>query len=287
MTDTNIGDKSVTETKIKLRENTSLIQSNEYTDLPAEAVVPEIEPSLNSGSKLEVQSRSENKFTEYQTETRVNAANNQTESSKSQWRSPETLKKILADPEAPEDDWLAASHELEQHEKIHGNVNAPGRNAARRNLTIAAFLAMLSLGLWGISQILADSVLSHPGSAILQTAPTTTPPVPPPPAAADSDWVQDDVDFGPFMTAMQSRIKREWYPPKQNRYDHIVVKFNVDRNGSVRGLHMITQSKSERANKEALDAVRRASPFAHLPNGAPQDVDIEFTFDYNTFQKSQ
>lgn len=32
-----------------------------------------------------------------------------------------------------------------------------------------------------------------------------------------------------------------------------------------------------------MTAMQNASPFAALPDGAPADVDIEFTFDYNVF----
>lgn len=38
------------------------------------------------------------------------------------------------------------------------------------------------------------------------------------------------------------------------------------------------------ADQAALKAVNLASPFRALPKGAPSDVDIQFTFQYNVFK---
>jgi TonB family protein len=37
------------------------------------------------------------------------------------------------------------------------------------------------------------------------------------------------------------------------------------------------------ADTAALSAAQDAAPFAPLPSGAPENVDIQFTFDYNVF----
>jgi TonB family protein len=48
-------------------------------------------------------------------------------------------------------------------------------------------------------------------------------------------------------------------------------------------LRLVTSSGVAIADKAALQAVENAAPFRTLPPGASDDVDIQFTFDYNVF----
>lgn len=92
-----------------------------------------------------------------------------------------------------------------------------------------------------------------------------------------------DVDFGPYMADLQRRIKRAWFPPKGNESKRVKVVFKVHRDGQMTNLRMVTSSGLTIADAAALKAVENAAPFRPLPSGAPDDVDIEFTFDYNVF----
>jgi len=92
-----------------------------------------------------------------------------------------------------------------------------------------------------------------------------------------------DVDFGPYMADLQRRIKRAWFPPKGNESKRVKVVFKVHRDGQMTNLRMVTSSGLTIADQAALKAVENAAPFRPLPAGAPDDVDIEFTFDYNVF----
>lgn len=38
-----------------------------------------------------------------------------------------------------------------------------------------------------------------------------------------------DVDFGPYMAALQKKIKRHWFPPKRNASKHVVAIFQINR----------------------------------------------------------
>lgn len=96
-----------------------------------------------------------------------------------------------------------------------------------------------------------------------------------------------DIDFGPYMSALQRKIKLAWKPPRGTESNRIVVTFSVGKNGQLVGLRLVGPSGSAAANQAALNAVRNASPFAPLPPGAPDAVDIEFTFDYNVFRRSR
>ncbi len=95
-----------------------------------------------------------------------------------------------------------------------------------------------------------------------------------------------DVDYSAYMAALQRRIKRNWYPPKCPDSKKITVRFNIMRDGSLRNLKLVNSSGVSINDQAALKAVSNAAPFAPLPEGSPEDVDIEFKFDYNVFSNS-
>ncbi len=94
---------------------------------------------------------------------------------------------------------------------------------------------------------------------------------------------QKDVDFGPYMADLQRRIKRAWFPPKGQESRRVVVIFKIHSDGSLSHLRLDHTSGMAIADNAALKAVENAAPFRPLPAGAPTDVDIQFTFDYNVF----
>lgn len=94
-----------------------------------------------------------------------------------------------------------------------------------------------------------------------------------------------DVNFGPYMSSLQRKIKLAWKPPRGTESNRIVVVFTVNRSGQMQNAQLSQSSSSQAANAAALDAVRRAAPFNPLPPGSPPEIEIEFTFDYNVFQK--
>ncbi len=99
----------------------------------------------------------------------------------------------------------------------------------------------------------------------------------------DAIKARKDVDFGPYMAELQRRIKRVWFPPKIARSKRVQVIFKVHRNGEMTNLRLANSSGLTAADEAALKAIEAAAPFHPLPAGAPADVDIEFTFDYNVF----
>ncbi len=94
---------------------------------------------------------------------------------------------------------------------------------------------------------------------------------------------QADVDFGPYMADLQRRIKRAWFPPKGHEDKRVVVVFKVHRGGEMSHLRLDHSSGVSVADQAALDAVQKVGTFRSLPAGAPDDVDIQYTFDYNLF----
>ncbi len=92
-----------------------------------------------------------------------------------------------------------------------------------------------------------------------------------------------DVDFSVYMAELQRKIKRCWYPPHGPQSRKVKVMFKIHSGGQLSNLR-ISQSAGVAADDQAaLKAVDAAAPFKNLPAGAPENVDIEFTFDYNVF----
>jgi TonB family protein len=94
----------------------------------------------------------------------------------------------------------------------------------------------------------------------------------------------DDVDFGPYMAALQRQIKHQWSPPKSEESKKVVVQFKLSAEGEASHLQLTQSSGNAESDRKALEAVTKASPYAHLPSGVPDSVDIQFTFDYNVFR---
>lgn len=92
-----------------------------------------------------------------------------------------------------------------------------------------------------------------------------------------------DVDFTRYMADLQRRIKKQWFPPKDMQSRRVKVMFKIHSSGSLSNLRLVEGTGYPLADQAALTAVQNASPFMSLPNGAPDNVDIEFTFDYNVF----
>lgn len=108
-----------------------------------------------------------------------------------------------------------------------------------------------------------------------------------PPTSGPSVSAQADVDFGPYMADLQRRIMRAWFPTKGEESKRVVVVFKIHRGGELSHLRLDRSSGTTIADQAGLKAIVNAAPFRPLPDGAPEDVDIQFTFDYNVFGGGQ
>lgn len=95
--------------------------------------------------------------------------------------------------------------------------------------------------------------------------------------------VQPPVDFGPYMQDLQRRIKKHWEPPRGQETRRVQIIFKIHADGKMSNLRISRSSGLNKADDAALKAAEAASPLRPLPEGAPDDVDIEFTFDYNVY----
>ncbi len=88
------------------------------------------------------------------------------------------------------------------------------------------------------------------------------------------------VDFAPYMASLQRRIKGNWNPPRGEEKRRAKTVFKIDKTGKLSNLKITATTGSDSADRAALKAVEESAPFEALPEGSPESVEIEFTFDY-------
>jgi periplasmic protein TonB len=103
---------------------------------------------------------------------------------------------------------------------------------------------------------------------------------------AKLDAQQDDM--GPYFARIKRRVKKNWQPQFVNQQEYTVLTFAIERSGQITGLKVKETSGDEQADREALDAVQKASPFGTLPQSFKGDrLPVEFSFnifiDRNSF----
>ena len=90
---------------------------------------------------------------------------------------------------------------------------------------------------------------------------------------------RQDLDMGPYFAEIRRRVRRNWQPSFADRNRHTVLAFSIQRNGQIPGLRVSQSSGSSKVDRESLEAVQKAGPFAALPANYPnQQLDIVFSF---------
>lgn len=89
--------------------------------------------------------------------------------------------------------------------------------------------------------------------------------------------------FGEYMAALQRRIRRAWYPPRQPNSKSTMIVFTIGVNGELLSTHLQRSSGEAAMDDAAMQAIRNSAPFPHLPQHADEPIDVQFTFDYNVF----
>jgi|LakMenEpi03Aug12_release.lakeMendotaPanAssembly.Ray.scaffolds.fasta_scaffold276894_2 TonB family protein len=183
----------------------------------------------------------------------------------SQNKDDQELLNTLGNPLASEDEWMHASDKLGDY-KPKPNQEEQHQKTTRQIGEIS-FLAAMGLGIFALINFTQPSHMHA-------VAP------PPPPTLSK----ETEPDYGPYMADLQRNIKRHWFPPKGQESRRVVVVFKVNKDGSYSNLKVTKSSDIAVADRASLRAVEDASKgFKPLPAGAPSNVDIEFTFDYNVW----
>jgi TonB family protein len=92
------------------------------------------------------------------------------------------------------------------------------------------------------------------------------------------------VEFGPWIRRFIAQVKRNWFVPyaAMSMKGHVVVTFNVHKDGSITDLTVVGPSAVESFNNAAFGALAGSNPTQPLPPEYPSDkAFFTVTFYYN------
>ena len=98
------------------------------------------------------------------------------------------------------------------------------------------------------------------------------------------------VEFGPWIRRFVAQVKRNWFIPyaAMSFRGHVVVTFNVHRDGRITDVTIIGPSSVESFNSAAFNAILGSNPTHPLPPEYPSDkAFFTVTFYYNEQPPSQ
>ena len=92
------------------------------------------------------------------------------------------------------------------------------------------------------------------------------------------------VDFGKWIRKFKAQVYRNWFIPEaaMSLHGHVVITFNVHKNGALTDVHVIGPSGVDSFNTAAFGALVTSNPTEPLPPEYPSDVCFfTVTFYYN------
>ncbi len=92
------------------------------------------------------------------------------------------------------------------------------------------------------------------------------------------------VDFGPWLRRFVAQVKRNWFVPQAAMImkGHVVITFNIHRNGAITDIEVKKPSSVESFNLAAVNALMSSNPTQPLPAEYPSDsAFFTVTFLYN------
>src|SRR5207237_3402963 len=81
------------------------------------------------------------------------------------------------------------------------------------------------------------------------------------------------VDFGPWLRRFVAQIRRNWFLPYavMSLHGHVVLTFNVHRDGSITDLQVLRPSTIDAFTTSAFSAIKSSNPTMPLPPEYPDD----------------
>ena len=92
------------------------------------------------------------------------------------------------------------------------------------------------------------------------------------------------VEFGPWIRRFIAQVKRNWFIPyaAMSNKGHVVVTFNVHKDGSITDLNVVGPCPVEPFNNAAFGALAASNPTQPLPPEYPSErAFFTVTFFYN------
>lgn len=98
-----------------------------------------------------------------------------------------------------------------------------------------------------------------------------------------------DMDFGSYLSYVQSKIKHVWLPARGLRTQKLAlgVVLEISRGGDVTHLRIGKSCGVVAADKSILQAIKNMGTLKPLPSGAPQSIEVQFNFDYQNPERNK
>ncbi len=100
----------------------------------------------------------------------------------------------------------------------------------------------------------------------------------------DIQFDSKGVEFGPWLARFVAQVKSNWFVPDAAMVmsGHVVLAFNVHRDGSITDLRIVAPSAVTAFTNAALGAIRTSNPTMPLPAEYPaEQASFVVTFHYN------
>lgn len=114
-------------------------------------------------------------------------------------------------------------------------------------------------------------LLSGPGTSVSPAGSAPSLPIPNTPyqqqPVNQADSTGNNQDYWPYLSDLNRRIKRAWFPPQGSNEGRCSLLFDIDGGGALSNLRVFSSSGVTLADQSALKAVENASPFRPLPAG--------------------
>ncbi|MBF0229392.1 MAG: energy transducer TonB [Desulfamplus sp.] len=102
-----------------------------------------------------------------------------------------------------------------------------------------------------------------------------------PPSASQSDKLLAKAYFNSMRLMIEKNKRYPQMARRRNQEGSVRVRFIIDSNGNVNSLEIVKTCDYESLNKAALEAVRRAAPFAKPPASISRDaLKLELTINF-------
>jgi len=81
------------------------------------------------------------------------------------------------------------------------------------------------------------------------------------------------VDFGPWMRRFIAQIRRNWFVPyaAMSLHGHVVLSFNVHKDGTITDLQVLQPSTIDAFTKSAFNAIKLSNPTMPFPQEYPDE----------------
>jgi len=104
------------------------------------------------------------------------------------------------------------------------------------------------------------------------------------PQDPDIQFDSKGVEFGPWLARFIAQVKGNWFIPEAANVmsGHVVLAFNVHRDGSITDLRIVQPSTINSFTTAAFQAIKLSNPTMQLPDGYPSEqASFIVTFRYN------